>query len=49
MFANCQLLLGGSMNAQQAAAATQQTAERIQRTARSEADHFKQWTKDFGA
>jgi multiple sugar transport system substrate-binding protein len=46
-FANVQLLLAGKMDAKQAAAASEQVAERIRRTNRDLIANFATWAKSY--
>jgi multiple sugar transport system substrate-binding protein len=46
-FAQAQLLLAGKIDAKQAAAASEQVAERIRRTNRDLIDHFGTWAKSY--
>lgn len=47
-FGQAQLLLGGSVNAQQAAQNTEKIAQRIRLTQRKQMANFKTWSKSYG-
>jgi multiple sugar transport system substrate-binding protein len=46
-FGQAQLLLGGSVNAQQAAQSTEKIAQRIRLTQRKQMANFKTWSKSY--
>ncbi len=46
-FAQAQLLLGGSADAKQAAAATEKIAQRIRLTQRKQIANFKKWAASY--